>query len=207
MPDGASADGVSAIMPRMSSATPPDETLVARYAAGDVAAFEALYARHEQPLWRFLLRLSRDRATAEELLQETWFAVVREAPRFRADARFTPWLYAIARHRAIDRHRATRPAMSLDDNGTDDEPLAARLADEHSPSPPAASAQMEQGEAILAALARLPHEQREAFVLQAEAGLSVEEIASVTGTTFETAKSRLRYARDKLKALLRDHAP
>ena len=100
------------------------------------------------------------------------------------------------------------PAQSLDATvGEDDEPLAAQLADEHSPSPQAASEQTEQGHAILAALNRLPPEQREAFVLQAEADLSVEDIARITGTTFETAKSRLRYARDKLKALLRDHAP
>jgi RNA polymerase sigma factor (sigma-70 family) len=202
------ADGTSGIMPRMSSAAPTDEVLVARYAAGDVGAFEALYQRHEQPLWRFLLRLCRDRAAAEELMQETWFAVTREAPRFRIEARFTPWLYAIARHRVIDRHRATRATESLDAvHAEGDEPLVARLADERSPSPPVVTERMDQGRAILAALVQLPLEQREAFLLQVEGGLSVEEIAQATGTTFETAKSRLRYARDKLKALLRDHAP
>jgi RNA polymerase sigma-70 factor (ECF subfamily) len=194
-------------MPRMLTAAPTDEVLVARYAAGDVAAFEALYERHERPLWRYLVRQCRDRATAEELMQETWFAVTREAARFRPEGRFTPWLYAIARHRVIDRHRASRPAESLDADAGDDEPLAERLADERMPSPLAASEQLDQGQAILAALERLPPKQREAFVLQAEGDLGVEDIARVTGTTFETAKSRLRYARDKLKALLRDHAP
>lgn len=201
-------DGTSWIMPRMSAAAPTDETLVARHAAGDVAAFELLYERHELPLWRYLVRLCRDRGTAEELMQETWFTVAREAPRFRPDGRFTPWLYTIARHRVIDRHRAARPMQSLDDTGTDGaEPLAGRIADEDSPSPLAVSEQLDQGAAILAALQRLPAEQREAFVLQAEGGFSVAEIAQVTGTTFETAKSRLRYARDKLKVLLREHAP
>jgi RNA polymerase sigma-70 factor (ECF subfamily) len=194
-------------MPWMLTAAPTDEVLVARYAAGDVAAFEALYERHERPLWRYLVRQCRDRATAEELMQETWFAVTREAARFRADGRFAPWLYAIARHRVIDRHRASRPVESLDADAGADEPLAARLADERTLSPLAASEQLDQGQAILAALDRLPPEQREAFVLQAEGDLSVEDIARVTGTSFETAKSRLRYARDKLKALLRDHAP
>ncbi len=201
-------DGTWEIMPRMSSAAPTDEALIARHAAGDVAAFEVLYERHELPLWRYLLRQCRDRATAEELMQETWFAVTREAARFHPDGRFAPWLYTIARHRVIDRHRASRPTESLDATGTgDEEPLAARLADEASPSPLAASERMDQGQAILAALNRLPPEQREAFVLQAEGDLSVEDIARVTGTTFETAKSRLRYARYKLKALLRDYAP
>jgi RNA polymerase sigma-70 factor (ECF subfamily) len=195
-------------MPRMNSAAPTDETLVARYAAGDVAALAAVFERHVLPLWRLLVRLCRDRATAEDLMQETWFAVTREAPRFRPDGRFAPWLYTIARHRVIDRHRGTRPTTSLDATAGDEDPsLAMQLADERSLSPLAASEQVEQGGAILAALERLPPEQREAFVLQAEGDLSVEEIAAVTGTTFETAKSRLRYARDKLKALLREHAP
>lgn len=201
------ADGALAIMPRMDSAATPDEALVARYAAGDVAAFEELYARHELPLWRCLLRQCRDRAVAEELMQEVWFTVTREAPKFRADGRFLPWLYTIARNRVIDRHRAQRNTESLDAATADEESLAARLEDEHSPSPLLASERSEQGSAILAALSRLPREQREAFVLQAEADLSIEDIARVTGTTFETAKSRLRYAREKLKALLRDHAP
>ena len=201
-------DGGWWIMPRMSAAAPTDEALLARHAAGDVAAFEVLYERHELPLWRYLLRQCGNRATAEELMQETWFAVAREATRFRPDGRFAPWLYTIARHRVIDRHRASRPTASLDDTGAgDDEPLAARLKDEVSPSPLAASERMDQGQAILAALNRLPPEQREAFVLQAEGDLSVEDIARVTGTTFETAKSRLRYARDKLKAMLQDYAP
>jgi RNA polymerase sigma factor (sigma-70 family) len=200
-------DGTWGIMPRMTSAAPTDESLIARHAAGDASAFEVLYERHELPLWRYLLRQCGDRATAEELMQETWFSVAREAARFDPGGRFAPWLYAIARYRVIDRHRASRPTESLDASTGDDEPLAARLEDESSPSPLAASERMDQGMAILAALDRLPQEQREAFLLQAEGELSVEEIARVTGTTFETAKSRLRYARDKLKALLRDYAP
>jgi RNA polymerase sigma factor (sigma-70 family) len=201
-------DGTWGIMPRMSDAAPTDEALIARQAAGDVTAFKVLYERHELPLWRYLVRQCRDRAMAEELMQETWFAVAREATRFRPDGSFAPWLYTIARHRVIDHHRASRPAESLDATGTgDDEPLAAKLVDEASPSPLAASERMDQGKAILAALDRLPPDQREAFVLQAEGDLSVADIARVTGTTFETAKSRLRYARDKLKALLQDYAP
>jgi len=169
-----------------------------RYVAGDVAAFEALYSRHESPLWRYLLRYGGQRAEAEELMQEVWFSVAREAAGFDPARKFTTWLYAIARHRAIDRHRIARRTDSLE--------KPEEWADPFSPSPPQEAEQAQQGQAILAALERLPPEQREVFVLQAESGLSVEEIAEVTGTSFETAKSRLRYARDKLKALLRDYA-
>jgi RNA polymerase sigma factor (sigma-70 family) len=191
----------------MDAAATADETLLTRYAAGDVAAFEELYARHELPLWRYILRLCGNRATAEELMQEAWFAVAREAPRFKPGAKFTAWLYTIARNRVIDRHRTTRRHESFDAAGADTEaPLSETLADADAALPPQQAEQAEQGAAIMRALERLPAEQREAFVLQAESGMSVEEIASVTGTTFETAKSRLRYARDKLKALLRDYA-
>lgn len=191
----------------MDASATSDEALLLRFAAGNAAAFERLYARHELPLWRFLLPLCGQRATAEELMQDVWFAVAREASSFRPDAPFTAWLYTIARNRVIDRHRTTRQHLSLDvAAGDDGQPLSEQIADAGSPSPPRQAEQAEQGAAILAALALLPAEQREAFVLQAETGMSVEEIAAVTGTTFETAKSRLRYAREKLKALLQDFA-
>ena len=191
----------------MDASATSDETLLLRYATGDVAAFEELYARHELPLWRYVLRTSGNRATAEELLQDTWFAVAREAPRFKPGACFAAWLYTIARNRVIDRHRTTRRHASLDETAAETGlSLAERLSDAAAPQPAQQAEQAQQGKAILAALALLPPEQREAFVLQAESGMSVEEIAAVTGTTFETAKSRLRYAREKLKALLGDHA-
>lgn len=188
-----------------------DEALLRRYAAGEAAAFDALYERHEQPLWRYVLRHARDRAAAEEIAQDVWFAVAREAPRFRPDGRSTPWLYTMARNRVIDRVRTTHRHASLEETGTagEDGPgsaLAERLADEDAPTPETQAEREEQGRAILAALGQLPAEQREAFVLQADSGLSVEEIAAVTGCGFETAKSRLRYARERLRALLRDHA-
>lgn len=191
----------------MEASATTDETLLLRYAAGSVAAFEALYERHELPLWRFVLRLCGDRASAEEIVQEVWFSVAREAPRFRPEARFTPWLFVIARNRVIDRLRTARRHASLDEPvGDAGLPLSEQLADAEGPQPARQAEQAQQGAAILAALQQLPQEQREAFVMQAESGMSVEEIAMATGVTFETAKSRLRYARDKLKALLRDYA-
>jgi RNA polymerase sigma factor (sigma-70 family) len=190
----------------MNEPATPDETLVARYAAGDAAAFEHLYARHERPLWRYVLRQSGSRASAEELVQEVWFTVAREAPRFRRDGRFTPWLYTIARHRLIDQLRGLKRHASLDDLDGEGRTLAERLPDEHALAPADEAERGEQHDAILAALDQLPAVQREAFVLQADSGLGLEEIATITGTSFETAKSRLRYARDKLKALLRDYA-
>ncbi|MEO8307691.1 MAG: sigma-70 family RNA polymerase sigma factor [Pseudomonadota bacterium] len=190
----------------METSATSDEAMMKRYANGDVSAFDKLYTRHELPLWRYILRLCGNRATAEELMQEVWFAVAREAATFRTDARFTSWLYTMARNRVIDRFRTAHPHKSLDMVESDSgHTLMDTLADEHA-SPLQAAEQSEQGQSIIVALGRLPREQREAFVLQVDAGMTVEQIASVTGTTFETAKSRLRYARERLKDLLREHA-
>jgi RNA polymerase sigma factor (sigma-70 family) len=190
----------------MDASATSDEALLARYVAGDIASFEQLYLRHERPLWRYLMRQYPPRENAEELMQDVWSVVVREAVRFRSDGRFTPWLYTLARNRIIDRYRTRHAHQSLDAVDDEDNTLADRLADESSSSPLQATEQDEMGQAILAALALLPAEQRETFVLQAESGMSVEEIAVVTGASFETVKSRLRYARDKLRQKLRNYA-
>jgi RNA polymerase sigma-70 factor (ECF subfamily) len=194
-------------MAPMEAPQTTDEALLQRYAGGEMAAFDELYSRHEEALWRYVLRASGDRAAAEELTQDVWFAVVREVTRLAAGARFAPWLYTVARNRIIDRARTTRRTVSLDESAAEGgEPRVASL-----PDPAGVAAEddvlaLEQGRAILEALGHLPAEQREAFVLQADAGLTVEEIAAVTGTGFETAKSRLRYARERLKSLLRAYA-
>ncbi len=191
----------------METSATSDEALLARYLQGDVGAFESLYARHELPLWRFVLRLAGDRAAAEDLVQDVWFKVTREVASFRPGATFPPWLYTIARNRVIDWRRTRRMHESLDVAANDDDaPLAERIAADAAHEPLPAVQRTETAAAIVAAVMRLPLEQREAFVLQAEAGMSVEEIATVTGTTFETAKSRLRYARDKLKVALQEYS-
>jgi RNA polymerase sigma factor (sigma-70 family) len=182
-------------MSRMEASATSDETLIKRYAAGDVTSFQELYDRYESQLWKFVLRQSGNRAMAEELTQDVWFTVTREAPRFNDTGRFGPWLFTIARNRIIDNFRTTQRHENLD---ATDEPAAPAID-----SPPAQTERLQTGQAILRALSSLPTDQREAFVLQADAGLSVSEIATVTGTNLETAKSRLRYARDKLRESLK----
>ena len=169
-----------------------------RYARGDVSAFEVLYGRHELRIWRYLERNVRNRANADDLMQEVWFAVARDAVRYEPTARFTTWLFTIAHHRMIDSIRSRRESVSLDEVGHD--PV------DPAPGPLAAVVAREQATALLRAVRSLPDEQRQAFLLQMEGGLSVGEIAAVTGSPFETVKSRLRYARDKLRELLEEHA-
>src|ERR1700689_987375 len=101
----------------MTEAAEPDEVLMGRYARGDAAAFECLYRRHEGRTWRYIERNVGNRATADELMQEVWFAVAREAPRYQATARFTTWLFTIAQNRIVDWVRPQRPQTSLEPLG------------------------------------------------------------------------------------------
>jgi RNA polymerase sigma factor (sigma-70 family) len=183
-----------------------DETLMARYGRGDVAAFELLYRRHEMRVWRYLERNVGNRAIADELMQEVWFAVARDATRYEPTARFTTWLFTIAHNRMIDSIRTNRRHASLDELGYDADAVVRQLTADPSASPLGEAVARDQARALNNAVEKLPGEQREAFLLQVEGDLSVEEIASITDSSFETTKSRLRYARTKLRELLQEFA-
>lgn len=190
----------------MSDAGESDEALMSRYAGGDAAAFAALYRRHEMRVWRYLQRNVGNPASADELMQEVWFAVAREAPRYQPTARFSTWLFAVARNRMIDALRAQRPQVSLESLGYEAEPVVQQLTTEPSIGPLAAVVVRDQASAINQAMAQLPRDQRDAFLLQLEGDFSVEEVAAITGASFETTKSRLRYARSRLRELLSEYA-
>ena len=192
-----------------------DEQLMRAYATGQAAAFETLYDRHSARVWRYILRSTGDAAAADDLAQEVWFSVAREAGRYapRASApdlplaRFTTWLFTLARHRVIDHLRARRPQASLDAPvGEGDDTLADTLAAPSGFGPLRQIESRQQAAQLLAALDAWPPEQRHAFLLQAEGGMSVAEIADATGVGLETAKSRLRYARTALRRALEDIA-
>jgi len=190
----------------MSDAGPSDETLIGRYAHGDAESFAALYRRHELRVWRYLERNVGSRAAAEELMQEVWFAVARDARLYRPTARFTTWLFTIARNRMVDLARVTRPQVSLDALGHEADGVVERLTADPAAGPLAAAETRDQALALRQALAHLPPEQRDAFLLQLEGDLSVEEVAAITRSSFETVKSRLRYARTRLRELLGEYA-
>ena len=176
------------------------------FARGDAAAFEALYRRHESRVFRYLCRNVRDPEAANDLMQDVWFAVARSAARYQPTARFTTWLYTLAHHRMVDAFRARREHQSLDAaTDCDGASLVERLPADARTDPAAEAQNDDDGARVLRAVGELPEEQRAAFLLKAEAGLSVEEIAAATGTSFETAKSRLRYARSKLRELLAEY--
>jgi len=181
-----------------------DEELMLRYRDGDASAFDALYSRHRAGLFRFILRQCPSRGEAEELFQEVWMSLIEARSRYRVAARFSTYLYRIAVNRLIDRsrRRSSRPTASLDDP---DHPGDLAVA-EPAANPERQAAARQDAARVLAALAVLPAEQREAFLLHEEGGLSVAEIGEVTQVPAETAKSRLRYALAKLRQALEDTA-
>ena len=169
------------------------------YGAGDAEAFDILYQRHKAPLYRFVLRQSSQEAV-DELFQDIWLKVINARHDYQVKASFKTWLYHLARNRVIDLYR--RNSIRPVDNNLDELETAVNT----SIAPPEKHLQAQsQHEALLDAIAELPPDQKEAFLLREEAGLSVEQIAQTCGTNFETAKSRLRYAMDKLRHKLSQH--
>ena len=194
-----------------ASSTPTDESLMLRFAHGDMKAFELLYDRHEMACWRFILRSVRTPEIAEDLLQDVWFSVARSVASYEPRAKFRTWLFTLAHNRVVDHFRASRNTVSLDAaEDTDPGDGALRSAPEllaNSGFGPLRQLESrEQALALLGAIEALPLQQREAFLLQAEGDLDVAGIAAVTGVSFETAKSRLRYARKRLRDILWEFA-
>ena len=176
------------------------------FARGEMNAFERLYNRHETSVWRFVFRSVQNQAVADDLVQELWFAVARTAARYEPTAKFKTWLFTMARNRVIDHIRTAKNHASIDAENDDGELMFSDLAAESRLGPLRQVSSNEQAKALLDAIEQLPEDQREAFLMQAEGDMSVEEIAAATGVSFETTKSRLRYARSKLKVLLADFA-
>lgn len=183
-------------------AAPSDEELMLAYAGGDAGAFDRLYARHRGPLFRLVLRSVKSRAEAEELYQDVWMRVIEARSRYVTSAKFTTWFYTVAHHRLID-HWRRRGLLVVAVENEDGEPIAEAVAGPFDEPHCIVEARETLGR-LETAIAELPAAQREAFLLHHEGELSVAEIAAVTGADEEAAKSRLRYAMDKLRKVVGD---
>jgi len=184
---------------RSMGVTPEDSALMLRYKDGDVKAFETLYRRHNDSLYRYLLRLSQNRDTAEDVFQEVWSKIIKARHRYRPTAKFTTFLYRVAHNCFIDYVRKNKRHMV---NSSIDPDCSPNPGDE----PDLEVEKSLARQRLDAALSTLPDEQRDAFLLHEEAGLGIDTIAQVTGVNRETVKSRLRYATSKLKAAMADPA-
>jgi RNA polymerase sigma-70 factor (ECF subfamily) len=177
-----------------------DAQLMLAYARGEMRAFETLYSRHRGALYRYLTRQARDGEVANDLFQEVWSRVIVNRARYEPRAKFRTFLFTLAHNCFIDhcRRSKARPGGM----GIDDADAADLLPANEDSQPDTLVAREEASGRYRAALATLPPEQRDVYLLHEESDLSLEEIARVTGVGVETAKSRLRYAVNKLKAAL-----
>jgi RNA polymerase sigma-70 factor (ECF subfamily) len=177
-----------------------DADLLRAHRAGDPHAFARLYDRYDRACFQFIRRLlgAAHGDAAEDLHQETWIAVSKNAAAFDpGKASFAAWLFTIARRKTWDHFRRQKVAVLA--SAQDD---AAMMVPDPGQTPLEQVQSRELAEEIVAAVEGLPLEQRGTFVMFAQGGLSLEEIAQVTGVAVETAKSRLRYARAKLRQSL-----
>ena len=189
-------------MPKASQALVADETLMLAYRDGEAGAFDTLYQRHRSGLFRFIRRQMTHDSHAEEVYQDVWMRVIDARAGYEPKAKFTTWLYTIAHNRMMDYFRSSSRAklVSLDaasPNSDGEAPI--ELPAPETARPDIGLERKMLAGRILAALDALPPDQREAYLLQEEGELSVEEIAQATGVNRETAKSRLRYALTKLR--------
>ncbi len=180
----------------MSDDPRPDEALMEEVRAGNLADFQALYDRHHQGVFGFLLRSLGERGTAEELLQETFLRVFAHREEYRARAAFKAWLFTIARNLLIDqlRQRSENPEI---DSGETLETVADPGA---TPLQQAEASEVE--ERLQAAVLRLRPSQREVLLLHRFAGLSLEEIAEVTGASAVGVRVTLHRALRRLRDFL-----
>ena len=179
--------------------TPEDSALMLRYRDGDVAAFEVLYQRHNDALYRYLLRLCRHRDTAEDIFQDVWGKIIKSRQNYRPTAKFSTFLYRVAHNCFIDHIRRNKRHSHSVDVEPDNQP-------DPGDQPEALVERSMARRRLDAALRELPEEQRDVFLLHEEAGLNLDQIASVTGANRETAKSRLRYAVKKLRVAMNEPA-
>ena len=167
--------------------------LVARLKAGDPSAFEAIYEAYRPRLFGFLVRLSRRRDVAEDLLEETWLRLVQRASTLTDEARLAPWLFTVARNL----YYSWRRSRGADPSRTS-ELDPAWPAPERGNSPFAAAAQSELERRLEAALARLSLADRELLLLVGVEGLTPSEVAAVCGVPPVTVRARLHRARARL---------
>ena len=186
-----------------------DEDLMVLYQKGEVRAFEVLLSRHRKPVYNFVLRFVGDKETAEDLLQETFMRVIKGAEAYKRQAKFTTWVYTIARNLCVDqsRRRKHRKHASLDapldaseESGTLMDVIPGNeMASDRKTVNKQLHATMQK------AIAELSEEQREVFLMREFLDMPFKQIADVVGVPENTVKSRMRYALEKLRLELDEY--
>jgi RNA polymerase sigma-70 factor, ECF subfamily len=176
--------------------TTSDEVLIARIAGGDRLAMQVLFARHHVRVYRFVLRLVRNEATAEDLISEVFLDIWRQAGKFEGRSAVSTWMLSIARFKALS-------ALRRRQDDELDEETAERIEDQ-ADDPETALAKKDKGAVLRQCLSGLSAEHREVIDLVYYHEKSVEEVAEITGIPEATVKTRMFYARKKLSELLKE---
>lgn len=177
--------------------TTSDEVLIGRIAKGDRLAMQVLFARHHVRVYRFVLRLVRNEATAEDLISDVFLDVWRQAGKFEGRSQVSTWVLSIARFKALSAMRK-RVDKELDDE-------TAEAVVDTSDDPEVSLAKKDKGEALRQCLASLSPDHREIIDLVYYHEKSVEEVAEIVGIPEATVKTRMFYARKKLSELLKQN--
>ncbi|MHB8753766.1 MAG: RNA polymerase sigma factor [Candidatus Acidiferrales bacterium] len=178
---------------------------VARLRRGDLDALAELVTRYQHRLYRYLLRIVRQPAEAEDLFQQTWLRVATQIRRFDPRRNFEAWLFTLARNLAIDHLRRVRPE-SLDEREENDysTPASLRVSD---PAALDVVIARERTQQIAEAMDALPVMYREVLALRFEEEMKLEEIAEVLKAPLSTVKSRLRRSLENLRQGLEARFP
>lgn len=174
-----------------------------RYRQGDIAGLTVLVEKYQRTLFSFVLNMTRTPAEADDVFQEVWMRVIRRADSFK-EGSFQAWLLRIARNVMIDRFRRRKPEVSLENPAEDMEGDPMDRLPSHVAAPGDVAAAAELGGRIAAAVAELPAEQKEVFVMRVELDMPFKTIAEVQGTSINTALSRMQYAVSRLRGLLQE---
>jgi RNA polymerase sigma-70 factor (ECF subfamily) len=176
--------------------TASDEVLIARIAGGDRLAMQVLYARHHVRVYRFILRLTRNEATAEDMISEVFLEIWRSAGKFEGRSQVSTWMLSIARFKTLSALRK-RSEEELDDG-------VAEQIEDHADDPETSLAKKDKGALLRECMNALSAEHREVIDLVYYHEKSVDEVASIVGIPAATVKTRMFYARKKLSELLRE---
>jgi RNA polymerase sigma-70 factor (ECF subfamily) len=192
----------------MGTNADPDSVLMLRVKRGDRSAFAALVEKYKQPVFNLIFRTIADPTEAEDLAQSVFLQVYRAADRYRVSAKFSTWLFTIARNLCLNeiRRRARHPVDSLDAVRADheDEPLR-QFEDVRGLTAADEALQGELARKIEEAITELPEAQRTALLLYREEELSYEDICQVLGCSLSATKSLIHRARATLKAKLKPY--